>query len=373
MTEQCDVLIVGGGPGGSSCAYGLKKSGLDVIVLDRRTFPRDKTCAGWVTPPVLQALSIDPEAYAQRNVLQPIHGFAVRRIGDRESRSRSQQIVSYGIRRCEFDDYLLKRSEARFELGESLKSLKRIDAGWLVNGRFEAKLLVGAGGHFCPVVRHFSKPGAEKEPVVAAKEIEYLLDHSDLDDCPVDEELPELFFTQDLKGYGWVFRKGNYLNVGLGRLDRSPLSGHLEEFMDFLRQEGRLPRHVPDTFKGHAYLLYDHADRKLFSDQVLFVGDAAGLAYPRSGEGIRPSVESGLLAARAIIQEDSFEKTARLYRLSVEKRLGKRKVPLATGILDVIPAPILRRLAGKLFSMPWFAKNVVVDRWFVHAHVPTLS
>src|SRR5690606_26023348 len=57
--ERCDVLVVGGGPGGSSCARALVRAGLDVVVLDRRRFPRDKVCAGWITPPVLATLEID--------------------------------------------------------------------------------------------------------------------------------------------------------------------------------------------------------------------------------------------------------------------------------------------------------------------------
>ena len=48
--DTCDALVVGGGPAGSSCARALERAGLDVVVLDRASFPRDKVCAGWVTP-----------------------------------------------------------------------------------------------------------------------------------------------------------------------------------------------------------------------------------------------------------------------------------------------------------------------------------
>ena len=54
--ERCDVLVVGGGPAGSSCAWRLRRAGLDVVVLDRKAFPRDKVCAGWITPQVARAL-----------------------------------------------------------------------------------------------------------------------------------------------------------------------------------------------------------------------------------------------------------------------------------------------------------------------------
>ena len=58
--EFCDALIIGGGPAGSSCAWQLSRQGLDVLVMDKASFPRDKVCAGWITPAVLRTLQIDP-------------------------------------------------------------------------------------------------------------------------------------------------------------------------------------------------------------------------------------------------------------------------------------------------------------------------
>ena len=372
--QRADVLVIGGGPAGSSVAWGLREAGLEVAVLDRRRFPRDKTCAGWVTPPVFQALGVDPGVYAKTRVLQPLHGFAVRRIGDREARVRWDEPVSYGIRRCELDHFLLERSEARLHTGAPLGSLERRGGRWVVNGALEAPLLVGAGGHFCPVARRLA-PGGDPEPIVAAKEIEFPLDPEQAAACPVEAEVPELFFTRDLRGYGWVFRKGDWLNVGLGRQDRSRLSGHLEGFVDWLGREGRLPPRLPDAFKGHAYLLYGEAQRPLTGDGFALVGDAAGLAYPRSGEGIRPAVESGLLLARAVAgaaRPDAPEALDR-YARSVEARLGPRRPPARPGLTDALPAPAVRWLAGRLLGSAWFARRVVVERWFVHAHVPPLA
>lgn len=53
--RTCDVLIVGGGPAGSACAWRLRQANLSVIVADASTFPRDKTCAGWITPQAVTA------------------------------------------------------------------------------------------------------------------------------------------------------------------------------------------------------------------------------------------------------------------------------------------------------------------------------
>src|SRR5580765_6588487 len=111
--DTCDVLIVGGGPAGSSCAWRLRKSGLDVVVLDKQVFPRDKVCGGWITPAVLSELEIDACEYAQRRVLQPITGFRTGCIGGEMIETTYGATVSYGIRRREFDEYLLRRSGAR--------------------------------------------------------------------------------------------------------------------------------------------------------------------------------------------------------------------------------------------------------------------
>lgn len=46
--DRCDVIVAGGGPAGSTCTWALRRAGLDVVVIDRATFPRDKVCAGWI-------------------------------------------------------------------------------------------------------------------------------------------------------------------------------------------------------------------------------------------------------------------------------------------------------------------------------------
>jgi len=135
--ERCDVLIVGGGPAGSSCAWALRNSGLDVVVMDRIAFPRDKVCAGWITPAVIEGLNLDIEIYRQQHVFQPITGFRVGLIGGPMHETQYDHTVSYAIRRCEFDDYLLRRSGARLRLSEPLKNFGT-QPGRLDSQRFAA-------------------------------------------------------------------------------------------------------------------------------------------------------------------------------------------------------------------------------------------
>ncbi len=133
--DTCDVLVVGGGPAGSTCAGKLGKAGLDVLLMDKEVFPRDKPCAGWITPEVLTTLAIDHEEYGRGRVLQAISSFRTGLIHGPEVVTRYGTTVSYGIRRCEFDHYLLQRSGVRQLLGEPVSALQRHYGGWLVNGR----------------------------------------------------------------------------------------------------------------------------------------------------------------------------------------------------------------------------------------------
>ncbi len=337
-----------------------------VTVLDKALFPRNKVCAGWITPAVVQALQLDTEAYARERVLQPITAFRTGLIHGSAVETRYQGTVSFGIRRCEFDDYLLQRSGARVQLGQTLKSMERRGGLWLVNDAITTPLIIGAGGHFCPVARFLGAKLGATEPAVAAKEIEFEMDPQQIADCRVRADTPELYFCRDLRGYGWCFRKGDYLNIGLGREGHQGLAEQLEDFCDFLRQAGRIPGNIPDKFHGHAYILYGHSGRKLLDDGVLLVGDAAGLAYPESGEGIRPAVESGLIAAATVAEagEDYRRQRLQVYADRLKARFGPGVAPAG----DVVPGFLRSMLAGALLGSRWFTRRVVLDRWFLHAH-----
>ena len=370
--ETCDVLIVGGGPAGSTCARRLRAGGLDVLVIDKKTFPRDKTCAGWITPPVIEELELDTDAYRREHVFQPITRFRTGMIGGREVEVRYQRPVSYGIRRCEFDHYLLVRSGARLRLGEPMRALRRDGREWVMNDSIRTPLIIGAGGHFCPVARQLGARETSSAAVVAAQEVEFEVPASELSKVAVAPDCPELYFCPDLKGYGWCFRKQNILNIGLGRTEADGLTDHVAAFCDFLRQRQRVECTMPVRFHGHAYQLYEREVPKLADDGVLLVGDAAGLAYPQSGEGIRPAVESGLIAADVILQAAGSWDAEHL-RSYVDRLTARLGPPRRSALADRLPAAWLRFAASRLITNRWFSRHVVLDRWFLHADEPALS
>ncbi|OGT29116.1 MAG: geranylgeranyl reductase, partial [Gammaproteobacteria bacterium RBG_16_51_14] len=254
--KHCDVLVVGGGPAGSSLAWGLRNSGLDVLIIDRKTFPRDKVCAGWITPAVIETLQIDTEDYCQKHVFEPIRGFRIGVIGgDAIEIPYNGKPVSYGIRRYEFDNYLLGRTSATFRPGMAFKNMLRDGQTWIVNNEIRTPLVIGAGGHFCPVARCIGAGIEHAENPVVAQEMEFRLTRRQSSACELRPDMPELYFCNDFRGYGWLFRKGDYLNIGLGREDPDNLPGHTNAFCDFLRHRGKIPRNLPGKFNGHAYHL----------------------------------------------------------------------------------------------------------------------
>ena len=357
---RCHALIVGGGPGGSTCARILRQAGWDVVVIDRARFPRDKVCAGWLTPEVFHLLDLDPADYkAAGHTIQEITGFRTGTIGGRLIDTRYPRIVSYAIRRCEFDDFLLRRSGARVLDGTAVETLRRDASTWVVNENIEASVIVGAGGHFCPVARHL-RAGADTRRPVVAKEAEFRLRRPP---DGLDSSMPELFFCRDMEGYGWCVRKGDYLNIGIGRRTSRDFASHVRSFIAFLERRYPLTDASSIQWRGHAYLAAGAGPRPLIDEGLLLVGDAAGLAYPESGEGIRPAIESGRLAAKAL--------------LAAHGRVGIDALrPYATAIRQLYPAPVslprvLRSASAAigraLLGSPAFTRHVVLERWFLRS------
>ena len=111
---------------------------------------------------------------------------------------------------------------------------------------------------------------------------------------------------------------------------------------------------------------------KLIDEGLLLVGDAAGLASPQSGEGIRPAVESAVIAAEVIGAAGGDYSARRLepYRQRILQRYGQ---PRSGGPAEWLPAGGLHFLAARLMASRWFARHVVLDRWFLHAREPALA
>jgi flavin-dependent dehydrogenase len=140
----------------------------------------------------------------------------------------------------------------------------------------------------------------------------------------------------------------------------------VRRFCDILQQTGKLPIDLPNEFRGHAYFLFGRSPQRLARDASVLIGDAAGLAYPQSGEGIRPAVESGLVTAEVIQTTDEHYSRNRLaaYPEELVRRLGTTQEALET-VAQHLPSKLRNACARLLFRNKTFCRRVVADMWFL--------
>ena len=364
-----EVIVVGGGPGGSTTAWRLARAGLRVLVLDAAVFPRVKICAGWVTPEALGDLEIDPEKYPL--TIKPFEACVLEFEGARHETAWSSA-ASFGIIRREFDHYLLERAAAAgadVRWGIRVTSVEqRPDAVAVATerGRFEAPLIVGAGGHRCPVA-HALGEISEREEVVAAQESETRLSPEWVERLGRFMRAPELYVEPDLRGYGWYFPKQDFLNIGIGctGANDGSLPRRRDALVATLRTNGRLPAAMPiEPFKGHAYVVRRRAPRRLAGPRFMLVGDAAGLARDLSGEGIGPAIRSGLLAATAA--EAFVRRGVPLegYVREIETLYGRGEPGWLGRQLDRLPAGLARLAVRVVLGLGLARRRIVFDGIF---------
>lgn len=368
--QDRDALVVGGGPAGSTFAWRMVQDGGRPLILDRARFPRVKLCAGWITPPVIEALELDIDTYREQFTLQDFRGFNIWRLSGREVRAEYDRTVSYGIVRSEFDHYLLRRCGAEVLEGIEVETIRRDGEALIVNERWRTPLLVGAGGHFCPVAR-FLGVSARREKCLVTLELELELDDQEMAEFGVEAAMPEVGYFDDFRGYGWCFRKGRFLNIGIGRTQPENLGSHLGFFLEALRRRRKMPRESSfreRDFGGHAYKLHFVTPRPYLGDGVVLIGDAAGLTYNFSGEGIRPTVESANLAYRVVREAGGDYSRERLagYRELLYEAFGEPLTGWRFRAMEKLPSFWFRWVGRALLAVPPLARGVAIDRLFLH-------
>ena len=363
------AIVVGGGPGGSTGAWRLARAGIRTLLLDSAVFPRVKVCAGWVTATALADAEVDPDKYPL--TIQPFASCTLA-FADTSRQTRWRGPASWGIVRREFDHWLLERaaaSGAEVRDGGRVTAVRADAHGVIVETArdvFTASVVVGAGGHRCPVAQALGEV-SEREEVVVAQESETRLDPATLRALASFMEAPELFLEPDLRGYGWWFPKGDVLNIGVGITGGS--DGSLPHRRDALMSVlgARLPADLKlAPFRGHAYVVRRQAPRRLVGSRFCLVGDAAGLARDLSGEGIGPAIRSGRLAADAVtaflrdgVPLDGYAREiVRLYGTGERGWLATRAARLPEGLTRLALRLVLgsglarRRLVfGEIFGM----------------------
>ena len=294
--KKVHTIIIGGGPGGSACAWMLRQHGIDVLILDKTSFPRQKICAGWITPGVFRLLGIAPEDYP----------FSIKRFDRLHFHVKKFHFpiktTQYAIRRIEFDQWLLSKAAVPMETHQ-VKNIVRKNKIYEIDDRYQCQFLVGAGGTHCPVYASLFKhihPRSRRNLIVAVEK-EYQ-SNAEIDQCHL------WFFIHRLPGYAWILPKGDqWINIGIGgkqkklKNQRKTIIHHWQMFTQML-QKMNILKEIPQHPKGHTYYLY-HGGHPCHSHNAFIIGDAAGLSTIDMGEGIHAAVKSGFEAAKAIINE----------------------------------------------------------------------
>jgi len=296
-----DVIVVGGGPAGSTAAYSLASAGVDVAIFDRAAFPRDKSCGGGLQAKVPLHLPLDVTPVVRNS----LYGICFsRQFGDRFT-NRSHEPVVYGTLRREFDSYLIEQAVRRgarlFERTRVTGFVQRAERSVELStdaGAFSCEALIGADGANGVVRRalnnelaFFNQAGLSFE-IARDRIVEERVDH----------QIMRVDWGTLPSGYAWIFPKGEFLNIGAG----TPVafSKRLKPYLsDFLRHERILKteRIDLDALQVSGHKLPSWTERtRLVDRNVLVIGDAAGLIEPLTGDGISYGVQSARLAADVV-------------------------------------------------------------------------
>ncbi len=349
-----DVVIVGGGPAGSTAAYLLKKGGFQVLLIEKEKFPRVKLCGGLITKKTLQILldlfDFRLKDLKDENVVDYIADSYRIYFKDKYITRNTMGSEFHLVKRSEYDNYLLnKAKESEVQVLENTKvediNFKDSYVTTEKGDRFSGQYIIAADG-------------------ANSKIKDKLLVKRDLKDCsfiknnwamtietevPRDEtELaikePALYFGIINWGYGWIFPKKDTITVGLGGLENQ--NENFKEFFEDYLQLLNLD-HLTLNIKGWPIPYGNYLARPAYKNTFL-IGDAGNLVNPLTGEGIYYAHKSAQIASEVIKKKRASNiDCADLYNERIKDEIIK----------DLKKSKFYRSL---LWSSPQFIQNIMV-------------
>jgi len=288
MTHDARAIVVGAGPAGSAAAFALAKAGVETLLLEKRAFPRDKLCGGFLAGRTLGLLR---ELHGEIPAALLHHAgerFVVHHAGERVVERELGGPMAF-VQRAEFDEWLARRAVAAGARLEELAEAVGFEGDGegvtltLKNGSTRRAAWVVAADGALSRLRRQVEPGHRFGQT--ALEVHVPAERDDP---------PRLDFGLFPWGYAWDFPKRGLRSVGLGGL--AARTGDQKALLaDYLVRLG-----LPATARVAGWPLPDRPMWRRARGRTLFAGDAAGLCEPISGEGIYYALRSGERAARAI-------------------------------------------------------------------------
>jgi len=337
--DDADVIVVGAGPGGSAAAYHLARAGLDVLVLEKSSFPREKVCGDGLTPRAVKQLTgmgipLRPEDgwFPNKGIRiigggvrieldwpeltsYPGYGLVRSRLGFDETVARAAQRAGARLQEMVTVTGPILDSDGRIT-GVTARQTAPGQAGEGAGGNagsagpgpersYRARLVVAADGNSSRLSLAMGLRKRDDRPLGVAIRTYYRSPRHD------DDYLETWLDLRDsdalLPGYGWIFGLGDGTsNVGLGLLNTSASFGHVDYRAMLRRWLANMPAEWGYTEENRttpirgAALPMGFNRTPHYTRGLLLVGDAGGMVNPFNGEGIAYAMESGEIAAQVI-------------------------------------------------------------------------
>jgi menaquinone-9 beta-reductase len=322
--DDADVIVVGAGPSGATTAYYLAQAGVNVLLLEKARFPREKVCGDGLTPRAVKALvamGVDTSADAGwlRNKGLRVIGAGMRLELDWPD---LDAFPGYGLvrQRADFDEILARRAQAAGaklleevsvtgpvlddQTGQIIGVTAREDGA---SRTYRARVVVAADGNSSRLAVAMGLHKRDDRPLGVAVRTYYTSPRHE------DDYLESWLDLWDgdklLPGYGWIFGMGDGTsNVGLGLLNTSKAFGNtdyrdlLKRWLAGMPQEwGYVEENRTEPVRGAALPMGFNRTPAYYRGLML-AGDAAGMVNPFNGEGIAYAMECGEILARVIAQ-----------------------------------------------------------------------
>ncbi len=285
-----DAIVVGAGPAGCAAAYDLAVRGREVLLIDKADFPRQKACAGGLTIKAAKALRYSIESV----VRQKVDRILIEREPGRTTTLAQRSPCCFMTVRQEFDDFCFRQTVSAGARFRRIRAINAIDQDFSdvvlsVDGEMlRARFVVGADGVHSRIRQLI---GMGSGWFWRGFALEAIVPHAgaSAEDLAFD-------FAPVREGYGWVFPKGDHLNIGLysyaddEKIDRVRLSAYVRS---------RSATADADCIIGQ-YAGFGAARHNPLPGRVFLAGDAGGFVDPLTGEGIYFAIASGQAAAAAI-------------------------------------------------------------------------
>jgi geranylgeranyl reductase family protein len=327
-SDTADVIVVGAGPAGSATAYYLANAGLDVLVLEKSHFPREKVCGDGLAPRAVKALAgmgvpiSESDGWVRSRGLRIIGGGGRIELDWPELSS----FPGYSLvrSRLDFDQTLARHAQkagARLVEGCNVTGPLRDDRTGRVTGvtfqqtdngekterSARGRVVVAADGNSSRLSVAMGLRKRDDRPIGVAVRTYYTTPRHN------DDYLEAWLDLWDgeklLPGYGWIFGMGDGTsNVGLGLLNTSEAFGNID-YRTLLRkwlaamppEWGFAEENRTQPVRGAALpMAFNRTPH--YTNGLLLVGDAGGMVNPFNGEGIGYALEAGEIAARTIVQ-----------------------------------------------------------------------